>query len=681
MNLLQPYMLYAAPFIALPIIIHLINQRRYQTMRWGAMRFLLTANKMSTGYAKIRQWLILACRTLAIAGLVFAACRPLASGFLGLFGGAGADTTIVLLDRSPSMSQKGAAGTLTKREASQQQLVETLKKLNSTHWVLIESDRVTPRELESIDTLLDLQDRGVSSTSADVPAMLDAAAKYIENNKTGRTDIWVCSDLRSNDWRNRSAEWKQLRDKFLAFPQGIRFHLFGYAKPAPENLAVEVTEVERVSSESGSELVVSLRLSREESVKETISVPVQFEIEGGRSQTVVELTGKEFELRGHRIPIDSTLTRGFGRVSIPADSNDADDEFFFAFDIPHPRNSVLVMEDVEQAAALKFAAEVPPSGSVECKAEVIEPHQVDAIAWESVSLVLWHAPLPKESAAKLLEDYVARGGQIIFYPPESPAGESFFGVTWTDWEVVNDPVAVTSWTVDQDLLANSISGMSLPVGDLQTLRYCPPKGELTTLAALDGGDVLMSRLPTTNGGVYFCSTTTYQADSTLASNGAVLYVAVQRALANGASVLGKARQGTAGKMPEADELAGWQQRAGSEDVISTDYGFNAGVYERNDQLLAVNRASDENHAAILSDEQLNGLFDGLDFSLVQNEVGSKASLVQEIWRTLLITMIVMLLAEALLCVPRKLKPADEKNSIFRERAKRDAVLKEMQGAA
>ena len=466
------------------------------------------------------------------------------------------------------MSQKGAAGTLTKREASQQQLVDTLKKLNSTHWVLIESDRVTPRELDSIDTLLDLPDRGVSSASADVPAMLNAASKYIENNKTGRTDIWICSDTRANDWRNRSAEWKQLRDKFLAFPQGIRFHLFGYAKPAPENLAVEVTEVERVASESGTELVVSLRLSREESVKETTSVPIQFEIEGGRSQKVVELTGKEFELRGHRIPIDSTLTRGFGRVSIPADSNDADDEFYFAFDKPHPRNSVLVMEDIEQAAALKFAAEVPPSGSVECQAEVIEPHQVDAIAWESVALVLWHARLPKGPTAKLLEDYVARGGQIIFYPPESPDGESFSGVSWTNWKEVNDPVAVTSWTMDQDLLANSISGMSLPVGELQTLRYCPPGGDLTTLASLNGGDALMSRLPTASGGVYFCSTTTYQADSTLASNGAVLYVAIQRALGNGASVLGKARQATAGKMASPDDLASWQQRAGSEDVIS-----------------------------------------------------------------------------------------------------------------
>ena len=43
----------------------------------------------------------------AIAGLVFAVSRPLAGGWLGLTAGGRADTTIVLLDRSPSMQQAG----------------------------------------------------------------------------------------------------------------------------------------------------------------------------------------------------------------------------------------------------------------------------------------------------------------------------------------------------------------------------------------------------------------------------------------------------------------------------------------------------------------------------------------------------------------------------------------------
>src|SRR5207248_7702095 len=59
--------------------LHLINQRRYQTIRWAAMIFLLAANRMSRGYAKLRQWLILLFRTAAIAGLIFAISRPLRS--------------------------------------------------------------------------------------------------------------------------------------------------------------------------------------------------------------------------------------------------------------------------------------------------------------------------------------------------------------------------------------------------------------------------------------------------------------------------------------------------------------------------------------------------------------------------------------------------------------------------
>ena len=241
-------------------------------------------------------------------------------------------------------------------------------------------------------------------------------------------------------------------------------------------------------------------------------------------------------------------------------------------------------------------------------------------------------------------------------------------------------MAVATWTMDQDLLANSISGMALPVGEIQTLRYCPPAGELTTLATLNGGEPLIARLPTSAGGVYFCSTTTLFSDSNLANNGAFLYVAVQRALEGGAKQLAKSQLVSAGQLADAD-LSTWQQRAGREDAISTTYAHQAGVYQKEDRHVAVNRDPRESQATILLPEQLNGLFDGLDFSLVQNNVGETSSLVQEIWRALLVAMIVALLAEAVLCVPRRVKPQEEKNSIYRERSEREAVVKEMQGAA
>src|SRR2546421_8218824 len=116
MTFLQPLLLVALPLVTLPILIHLINQRRHQTIRWAAMMFLLAANRMSRGYARLRQLLILLFRMVAIAALILAVSRPLTSGWLGRVAGGRPDTTIILLDRSPSMSQQDAATVMSKLE-------------------------------------------------------------------------------------------------------------------------------------------------------------------------------------------------------------------------------------------------------------------------------------------------------------------------------------------------------------------------------------------------------------------------------------------------------------------------------------------------------------------------------------------------------------------------------------
>src|SRR5215472_7020578 len=224
MTFLHPLLLAALPLVALPVIIHLINQRRYQSVRWAAMIFLLAANRMSRGYAKLRQMLILLFRMLAIAGLIFAVSRPLMSGWVGR-----ADTTIILLDRSPSMSQHGSGTATSKLMAARHQLARTLEVFGSDRWVLIESATNTPQEIGAPSDLLKLAITDPTSTSADIPAMLEAARDYIRTNRTGRTEIWICSDLRQNDWKPDSVRWQSLRNSFLEFPQGIRIHLLAYS--------------------------------------------------------------------------------------------------------------------------------------------------------------------------------------------------------------------------------------------------------------------------------------------------------------------------------------------------------------------------------------------------------------------------------------------------------------------
>jgi hypothetical protein len=655
MTFLQPLLLTALPLIALPILIHLINQRRFQTIRWAGMMFLLAANRMSRGYARIRQILILLFRTLAVAALIFAVSRPLASGWLGRAASGRPDTTLILLDRSPSMRQQGQGTVVSKLDAGKHQLARTLATLGSGRWVLIENTTNAPRDLESPDALLQLPSAEPVGASADLPAMLEAARDYVRDNKTGRTEIWICSDARQNDWNADSVRWQALRDSFLQFPQTVRFHFLAYPDVSNNNVSIRVTSVRRQATADGAELLVSLKLTREGNADGKLSLPVQFEIEGARSELNVEMSGVTYDLKDHRIPIERSRERGWGKVSIPADSNPADNEFYFVFDQPQPRKTLVVSDDPRAVAALQLAASITTDPAIRCSAEVIKREQAASADWDGLALVLWHAPLPEEDAAKAVEAFIKRGGQVIFLPPRTPGTAEFMGVHWTEWVESQSDVAVETWRGDQDVLANTQSGAALPVGQLGVHRYCGLAGELTPLASLKGGSPLLARLPTNSGGAYFCATTTELSDSSLASNGVVLYVFVQRALSAGAAVLGQTRQLVAGENA-AEQTTSWQQIAGSPDALSTEYPYQSGVYMAGEKLLAVNRSAAEDQAPVLADDRVAELFKGLDYSRVDDRAGGLAGLILEIWRLFLVMMLGALIVEAGLCLPRQVVP-------------------------
>jgi hypothetical protein len=657
MSFLQPAFLAALPLVALPIIIHLINQWRYQTVRWGAMMFLLAANRMSRGYARLRQWLIMAARMLAIAGLVLAVSRPLTGGWLGLVAGGRADTTIVVLDRSPSMEQSGAGGGGSKRQTSLRQLSQAVATLDASRRILIESGTSRPRELESADSLRDAAGTGPAAAPADIPGMLLAARDFIRTNKTGRTEVWISSDLRENDWNADSARWQALRDAFLEFPQGVRIHLLAYPQLAPGNLGVRVTGVRRRQVRDGAELLISLKLAREAATDGKQMVPVQFEVDGARSEVTIEMGGPQHELKNHVIPLGPGHERGWGRVSIPADANPADNEFWFVYNEPAARRAVIVTEEPQTARPLELAAAIAPDPELQGSAEVIDEKRLAEVEWDAIALVLWHAPLPAGDAAARLRGFVERGGVVLFFPPRVPGDARFLGAGWTSWtgDSSGNSIGTENWRGDQDVLAHTQSGAPLPLGTLQIRRWCGLTGELTPLASLRGGAPLLARAASNRGGAYFCATTPAPGDSSLASDGVVLYVLVQRALAAGATVLGSTRAVVAGEAP-ADLPTRWERLAGDSQAISTEYPIQAGVYLSGGKLLALNRPVAEDSAPVLADRRVAELFRGLDFARVDGEAGSMGALIREVWRLFLVAMLAALLLEAGLCLPRVRTP-------------------------
>jgi hypothetical protein len=77
------------------------------------------------------------------------------------------------------------------------------------------------------------------------------------------------------------------------------------------------------------------------------------------------------------------------------------------------------------------------------------------------------------------------------------------------------------------------------------------------------------------------------------------------------------------------------------------------VLTAGDKLVAINRPASEDRMETLGNATLDELFEGLDYRKLEDTLEDEDSLVSEVWRTFLIAMALLLLGEALLCLPAK----------------------------
>ena len=71
-----PTFLFALFAIAIPILIHLFQLRRYKKIVFSDIRFLKQITEQNQKQRNIKEWIILAARCLALACLVFAFAKP-----------------------------------------------------------------------------------------------------------------------------------------------------------------------------------------------------------------------------------------------------------------------------------------------------------------------------------------------------------------------------------------------------------------------------------------------------------------------------------------------------------------------------------------------------------------------------------------------------------------------------
>lgn len=651
MSFLNPLLLFGLPLISLPILIHLINRQRHRSIPWGAMMFLLDAKRLQRNMAKLRYWLIMAMRMLAIGGLVFAASRPLSSGWIGTAVGNRADTVLVLLDRSPSMEQQNPLTGQSKRETALTKLQDLLQKTGEGKRVLlIENTRVTAEEIPP-NQLNVLPEVTGTDVEADIPRMLQCALDYLVSNEVGQADIWIASDLRRNDWREEDGRWSALRDGFSKL-EGIRFHLLTYGQRNVDNLSVSVGSVRKRQSDDSPELLLDVTVRREGTDQGPQTVPLEFVVNGARSVLEVEMASDEFTLQGHVIPIDASVEAGWGRVDLPGDTNPADNSYFFTFANEAVRSIPIVSDDPDAIEPVRIASAASPDPGIDFVARVLPVARIGEIDWDRTTFLVWHSPLPGGTVATQLNSFLRKGRPVLFLPPEAPGTGEILGARWGEWvtATAQTPVGISSWDNDADLLARTRSGVALPVGKQSIARYCKLNGVGRSLARLTNGDPLLWRADGTLP-AYFLATLPNVDSSSLARDGVVLYVMTQRAIELGAKQQGSARQVDAGTVDPAI-VSQWDVLSSlPAEIASSQRAFHAACYNSgDDQWTAVNRPLAEDSARFVDKETLDKLFSGLDYHQITDEVGGGSALANEIWRVFLVLMALALITEAALCL-------------------------------
>ena len=204
MSFLNPTLLSFTAAVAVPILIHLLNRRRFRPVIWAAMRFVRASLEKNRRRMELEELLLLALRCLIVGLFALALARP-ALRSVASFLESRRVAAVVILDASASLGAGAAVGTRfeSARQAAEQ-AVDALPSGSSVA-VLIAGDRVTaPISEPSYDMNLvrkTLREAALTDWSTDHSVGIAAALEILDAQTSLRKEILLITDRQALGWR------------------------------------------------------------------------------------------------------------------------------------------------------------------------------------------------------------------------------------------------------------------------------------------------------------------------------------------------------------------------------------------------------------------------------------------------------------------------------------------------
>lgn len=403
------FLIAAAVGASVPLLLHLMQNRRKELLPFPTLRFLKLAEKHSSRRIRLENFLLWLLRTLimALLGMAFAMPMVRRSG-LAWLGDAPRDVAIVL-DASYSMGYRVERRSVWDKGVEAAAAI--IEGLSDKDRFCIHLAREQPEALiaepignkqEGLSRLRALQpglgsSKLASAISAGMKALLKADAKR-------EREIHVITDNQAFPWQSLAAEKVEIDPKTAVFVS-----LLGV--PAPENAGVASVELTPPVVRKGSEVKVTAKMLRTGSAGNTTATLLVDEKEVARrsiSPSDPEAATPSFTLPALAVGMHTA------RITTPEDNLPIDDAFHFLIRVQDQMPSLVVGSESETL----FLRTALRTGFGRASAvTTLKPEQLTEkpLSFYACIFLCNALPLPGQTIAAI-EDYVRTGGVLVVFP-------------------------------------------------------------------------------------------------------------------------------------------------------------------------------------------------------------------------------------------------------------------------
>lgn len=427
-----------------PVIIHLLNRRRYQVVQWAAMDFLREALQRNRRILTLRDLLLLALRTLAVLLVGLALARPFFSSSDQVYDGSKPLHAVLVIDNSLSMGYESVHGTLLDQaRARARQFIDQLPADSRVTVLPLCGSRggYSPDAATKDSGLQALARIELVDRSASVSRALDEARRACETGPALGPRIVVFSDQQSANWRDVTQP-----EQFEGLPP-VQF--VDVSAPEPQNTWISAFRVQDgvADIETPTTLLVQIRYDGTVPRRD-VEVTLRVDEQEVATRTVTLEPGQgarevafQHLFQAHQPEPGKSLAVPVS-VSLTPDALPADDQRHLVVHVVAALPVVFVDqygaggEDASRnrlgetrllrrlLAPVTRAAE---SGRQLIRVRHVRLEQLSQELLEDARLVVIAGLADPGAQAGLLRDYVEQGGQLFL-----AAGGTFDPARWTE---------------------------------------------------------------------------------------------------------------------------------------------------------------------------------------------------------------------------------------------------------